>query len=156
MIDPLLPQDAKEAATANAGEVSSATASATTRTVRAYSPHPYRPATPASREILSGPAASGGVSTRPTGWRDPSPGTAAQVSDWREATSEPTTWIEIELVGEDDSPVPGESYRVKLPDGSVVEGTLDTEGCARVSGFSKGGPCEISFPYLDQDAWEEL
>lgn len=64
-----------------------------------------------------------------------------------------TSWIEIELVGEDDKPIPGEKYRVTLPDGSVDEGTLDQNGWARVEGFEKG-ECEVTFPDLDQEAWE--
>lgn len=66
---------------------------------------------------------------------------------------EKTSWIEIELVGEDDEPIPGEKYRITLPDGSVAEGTLDEKGFARVEGFERG-KCQISFPDLDKEAWE--
>jgi type VI secretion system secreted protein VgrG len=66
---------------------------------------------------------------------------------------EKTSWVEIELVGEDESPIPGERYRVELPDGTVAEGTLDENGCARVDGIDPGN-CNITFPNLDQDAWE--
>jgi len=66
-----------------------------------------------------------------------------------------TSWIEIELVGEDDKPIPGERYRVTLPDGSVDEGTLDQNGWARVEGFEKGD-CQVTFTDLDQEAWEYL
>ena len=66
-----------------------------------------------------------------------------------------TSWIEIELVGEDDKPIPGERYRITLPDGTTDEGTLDDKGGARVEGF-EAGACEITFPDLDQDAWEAL
>ncbi len=65
----------------------------------------------------------------------------------------PKTWIEIELVGEDDEPIAGEKYRITLPDGTVDEGTLDTNGWARVQGIDPS-TCEISFPDLDRDAWE--
>jgi type VI secretion system secreted protein VgrG len=64
-----------------------------------------------------------------------------------------TDWIEIELVGEDDKPIPGARYRMTLPDGSVDEGTLDGKGFVRVVGFEPGS-CEVTFPDLDQDAWE--
>lgn len=64
------------------------------------------------------------------------------------------SWIEIELVGEDDKPIPGERYRITLPDRSVAEGTLDHNGFARVEGF-ESGTCEVCFPDLDQDAWED-
>ena len=66
---------------------------------------------------------------------------------------EKKTWIEIELVGEDDKPIPGERYRITLPDGSVAEGTLDENGFARVEGFEKG-KCKVTFPDLDKNAWE--
>jgi hypothetical protein len=64
------------------------------------------------------------------------------------------SWIEIELVDEDDKPVPSEKYRIILPDGeTVAEGTLDDKGFARVDG-TEAGTCKITFPALDKDAWE--
>ena len=63
------------------------------------------------------------------------------------------TWIEIELVDEDDQPVPGEKYRITLPDRRVASGTLDQNGFARVSGIDPGA-CQITFPDLDKEAWE--
>ena len=64
-----------------------------------------------------------------------------------------TSWIEIELVGEDDQPIPGEKYKVVLPDKTVAQGTLDQNGWVRVEGF-EAGDCKVSFPNLDKDAWE--
>lgn len=65
-----------------------------------------------------------------------------------------TSWIEIQLVDEEDNPVPGEVYRIILPDGqTVAEGTLDENGFARVNGIDPG-TCQITFPDLDQEAWE--
>jgi hypothetical protein len=66
-----------------------------------------------------------------------------------------TSWIEIELVGEDDEGIPGEKYRITLPDESVAEGTLDEKGFARVAGFTPGGICKVSFPDLDGGAWDD-
>ncbi len=66
-----------------------------------------------------------------------------------------TSWIEFEMIDEADEPVPGLSYEVKLPDGSVTTGTLDGNGFARISGCEPG-QCEISFPGLDADAWEKI
>jgi hypothetical protein len=63
------------------------------------------------------------------------------------------SWIEIELVDEEDQPVPGERYKIELPDGSVAEGTLDEKGFARIDGMDPG-TCKITFPELDKDAWE--
>ena len=62
-------------------------------------------------------------------------------------------WIEIMLFDEEKKPVAGQLYRITLPDGSVQEGTLDEEGLARVEGF-ESGMCQVTFPDLDQDAWE--
>lgn len=69
-------------------------------------------------------------------------------------TDEDTHWIEIELVGEDDEPIPSEKYEITLPDGSVAGGTLDQNGFARVDGIRDAGSCDITFPDLDKDAWE--
>jgi type VI secretion system secreted protein VgrG len=64
------------------------------------------------------------------------------------------SWIEIKLVDEDGEPVPGEAYRVTLPDGeTVAEGTLDDKGYARVEGFEPG-QCQVTFPNLDESVWE--
>lgn len=71
-----------------------------------------------------------------------------------EGCGEPT-WIEIQLIGEDDQPVPGAKYRVKLTDGSIREGTLDQKGVAGFDGISSGD-CEVSFPDFDQEAWAPI
>lgn len=63
-----------------------------------------------------------------------------------------TTWIEIRLIGEDKKPIPGERYRIELPDGSVREGSLNDKGAARVEGIDPG-QCEVTFPALDKEAW---
>jgi type VI secretion system secreted protein VgrG len=65
---------------------------------------------------------------------------------------EKTSWIEIEMVDEEDRPVPGMAYRITLPDGTVAEGTLDDKGFARVDGIDSG-TCQITFPDLDGEAW---
>ena len=62
------------------------------------------------------------------------------------------TWIAIELVGEDDKPIPGACYRIILPDGTSEEGTLDSAGRTRVDDIDPG-TCVVTFPDLDQDAW---
>ena len=64
-------------------------------------------------------------------------------------------WIEIELVDEEDNPVPGEKYKVTMPDGSVAQGTLDQNGFVHIGGIKEGGTCQITFPNLDKDAWEK-
>lgn len=72
-----------------------------------------------------------------------------------EEEEEEKSWIEIELVGEDEQPIPGEKYRITLPDGRVDEGTLDGNGFARVDGIDPG-TCQITFPDLDKEAWEKI
>lgn len=62
------------------------------------------------------------------------------------------TWIAIELIGEDEQPVPGMAYAVTLPGGTVKEGKLDDQGSA-VFMEVPPGTCTVSFPELDQDAW---
>lgn len=69
-----------------------------------------------------------------------------------EEAEEKKSWIEIELVDEEDEPVPGEKYRITLPDDTVAEGTLDEKGFARVDGIVSG-TCKVTFPDLDKDAW---
>lgn len=73
----------------------------------------------------------------------------------KEEKEKKKSWIEIELVDEEKNPVPGERYKITLPDGeTVAEGTLDDKGFARVEGIEQGS-CKITFPELDKDAWEE-
>ena len=67
---------------------------------------------------------------------------------------EEKSWIEIELVDEEDQPVPGERYEITLPNGKVAKGTLDEKGFAHVGGIDPG-TCQITFPNLDKDAWEK-
>jgi hypothetical protein len=74
----------------------------------------------------------------------------------KEEKAQKTSWIEIEMVDEEDQPVPGMAYRITLPDGeTVAEGTLDEKGFARVDGIEPG-TCQITFPDLDQDAWQKI
>ena len=110
-------------------------------------------------------AAAGTAAARETAASD---GAAAAVSDSAPAdeTSPPSsdsaseappelTWIEIELLGEDDRGVAGERYVVILPDGGRRSGTLDHEGQARIPVASPGS-CQVSFPDLDSEAWETV
>ena len=71
-----------------------------------------------------------------------------------QAEDQPSSWIEIELVDMEDEPVRGQAYEITLPDGeTVASGTLDENGFARINGIEPG-TCKVSFPDLDQDAWE--
>ena len=62
------------------------------------------------------------------------------------------TWIEIQLIGEDDKPIPNVNYVLTLPGGATRSGTLDANGSARVEDLP-AGTCKVSFPDLDQEAW---
>ena len=66
---------------------------------------------------------------------------------------EKTSWIEIEMVDEEDEPVPGEQYRITLPDDTVAQGTLDENGFARIEGIDPGN-CKIAFSMLYECSWE--
>lgn len=70
-----------------------------------------------------------------------------------EEEPEELTYVAIELVDEDGQPVGGERYRLELPDGSVREGRLNSNGYARVSDIDPG-QCTLTFPGLDASAWE--
>lgn len=65
------------------------------------------------------------------------------------------TWIEIQLLGEDDKPIANQKYEIELPDGTKKEGTLDKNGKARVAGIEKG-ECQVSFVDIDREAWEPV
>jgi hypothetical protein len=62
------------------------------------------------------------------------------------------TWIGIQLVDRCCQPVVGESYRITLPDGQLLDGKTDAKGTASTAGFDPGA-CQITFPELDRDAW---
>jgi hypothetical protein len=68
---------------------------------------------------------------------------------------EEKSWIEIEMVDEEDEPVTGEKYKITLPDDSIAQGTLDNNGFARVEGVDPG-TCKVTFPELDKDTWEKV
>lgn len=63
------------------------------------------------------------------------------------------SWIAIKLVDEDNKCVPGEAYRITLPDGTKIEGDLDKKGFARIKGIDPG-TCQVTFPKLDKEAWQ--
>lgn len=74
-------------------------------------------------------------------------------SEGNEEESEETHWVGIELKDDEGNPVPGEAYKVKLPDGTLLSGRLDKDGKAKVEGLPEGGDCDISFPRIHGDEW---
>ena len=62
-------------------------------------------------------------------------------------------WIQIELVDKENKPVKGEDFKLSLPDGTVIEGSLDEHGRSRIEGIDPG-TCTVTFPNLDKDSWE--
>jgi hypothetical protein len=64
-----------------------------------------------------------------------------------------THTVEIDLVDADGNPVPGEPYRIKLPDGTIKTGKLDDQGKARITGIAQGGTCQVCFYKRDAAVW---
>jgi hypothetical protein len=64
-------------------------------------------------------------------------------------------WIEIELHTDSGEPMAGARYRIRKPDGSAAEGTLDGAGRARLDGLEPG-TCQVSFPDIDKGEWRRV
>jgi hypothetical protein len=73
-----------------------------------------------------------------------------------EENKDKKSWIEIQLVYESNGkPVAGVAYEVTLPDGETIAGgSTDENGVGRVEHIDPGS-CQISFPNLDKEAWED-
>jgi hypothetical protein len=61
--------------------------------------------------------------------------------------------VMIELLDVEDNPVPGEPYRIKLPDGTIVDGKLDAQGKAHHTGIEQPGTCQVCFYERDAAIW---
>jgi type VI secretion system secreted protein VgrG len=99
------------------------------------------------------PYSGGGYGAAPPrygGYRGPEPPTH---NPYSEENKDKKAWVELQLVDKMNNPIPGEPYRVTLPDGSVQEGRLDDQGNARISNCDPGD-CQITFPNLDKNAWD--
>ena len=64
------------------------------------------------------------------------------------------TWIEYQLVDEDGISVPGAQYRVKTPDGSMIDGAFDGKGKARIPTIDPGN-CKIWLLDVDGKEWKK-
>lgn len=114
---------------------------------------PASPMKPELADVAGSGEASKGESQNQSGKADnPPPHKPPETEEEKERK---TSWIEIELVGEDDKPIPGERFEIILPDGTMASGTLNEKGMARVEGIEQG-TCKIRFPELDKEAWEKV
>ncbi|MBC7927679.1 MAG: type VI secretion system tip protein VgrG [Bryobacteraceae bacterium] len=94
------------------------------------------------------------ISPKAKGTRQSAASNAPTHNAEAEENKEKKSWIEIKLLDEEGNPVPGEAYKITLPDGSTVaDGTLDDKGFARVDNIDPGN-CKVTFPNLDEEAWE--
>lgn len=67
---------------------------------------------------------------------------------------EKKAWIEIILVDMEGKPVPNERYKITPPGGGPPqEGRLNEHGQAGYYQIEEG-TCKVTFPDLDQEAWE--
>lgn len=130
LVSPASPREAQEADVADPGEVEETKAQQQQLGTGKYGEIPVKPFKPCSDD---GDAADGSGADEP---------------------SKPVTWIAIQLKDQAGQPVTGERYRIEMPDGTIAEGTLDEKGAARIDGISDPGSCKVSFPALDQDAWD--
>ena len=137
-VPPAAPKKAEDADVADPGKVAEIKAEQTQTKSGKYGSQkikPFKPPTKEEAKVI-----------------EPDEQTAGEEKEEEEKKA---SWIEIELVDEDDKGIPGEKYKITLPDDSVAESTLDEKGCARVEGFKKG-TCKVSFPRLDKEAWEKI
>jgi hypothetical protein len=66
-----------------------------------------------------------------------------------EAHDDTRSWIEIEMLDAGDRPIADEPFRLILPDGRVVEDTLDASGRFRLDDLGLG-LCHVHFPNRDE------
>jgi hypothetical protein len=83
-------------------------------------------------------------------------GSEARIEE--QAEREPNEIVEthsvmIELIDAEGNPVPGEPFRIELPDGTVRSLTLDDEGKAHVTGIEQPGTCQVCFYKRDAAIW---
>src|SRR5690606_35925019 len=61
--------------------------------------------------------------------------------------------VMIELLDAEGNPVPGEPFRIELPDGSIRSLTLDDQGKAHVTGIEQPGTFKVCFYERDASVW---
>ncbi len=65
------------------------------------------------------------------------------------------TWVEFQMVDEDDLPVAGVAYEVTLPTGAHRSGRTGASGLIRFEQITPG-QCRIRFPEIDAAEWKQL
>ena len=65
----------------------------------------------------------------------------------------PQHWIGVKLLDNDGVPFAYERFRLKMSDGSMVDGTLDKNGYCRVEGVEPGS-AQVCFPDIDANEWK--
>jgi hypothetical protein len=61
----------------------------------------------------------------------------------------PLHWIEVQLVDQDNEPIPGARYSIVTPDDVLHEGQLDSYGFVRIDNIPAGSST-VSFPDYDR------
>ena len=139
-VSPADPKAANDADVADPGQSSQIQAAQKQQKTGRYgtvTPAAFHPPAPAPAGSSAGSAA---------GSNSPNPDQQQQ--------QQPKTYIEIKLLDTENKPVPGEAYKITLPDGqTVAEGTLDDKGFARIDGVDPGS-CKVTFPNMDKTVWE--
>lgn len=64
------------------------------------------------------------------------------------------TWVAVQLIDDRGDPVPGAAYKVTLPDGSVMSGSLDDQGMVRFDEIDPG-QCQVTFPEIHAKEWKQ-
>jgi hypothetical protein len=62
--------------------------------------------------------------------------------------------LQIELVDEDGKPIGGVEYEVEISGAPSRSGTLNGEGWAHIADIPSGAQVQVTFPELDDKAWE--
>jgi type VI secretion system secreted protein VgrG len=119
------------------------------------------PPTSPGKAVEADDAVGGGAKTYS---RDGSPAAAGLSSSGASASNAPRHkpddpanvdkkhFIEIELLDQENLPVPGEPYEIVLTDGTTIaSGTTNEKGKARVDGIDPGN-CKVRFPRIDHTA----
>jgi hypothetical protein len=74
--------------------------------------------------------------------------TALGPDSTRDAPPATKTWVGVTLADQNGTPIPNRAYRIIKPDGTTVDGTLDSNGSAILQGLDPGS-CQIWCPYVE-------